>query len=80
VKGSAAYTAIERVRGTLSGAQGTFILVHRGVMDRSAQSLEIVVAPDSGTEALAGLSGSMRIIIDGKQHSYEFDYTIRAAD
>jgi hypothetical protein len=78
IKGSAAYTAVERVHGTLHGAAGSFILVHKGVMDRGAQSLDLTVAPDSGSGALAGLRGAMRIIIDGKQHSYEFDYEIRA--
>jgi hypothetical protein len=36
--------------------------------------------PDSGTGELAGLAGTMKIIIapDGK-HSYEFDYSIADA-
>jgi hypothetical protein len=32
------------------------------------------VVPDSGTGDLAGLSGSLNIIIEGGKHSYEFDY------
>ena len=74
--GSGAYVAIEKVTGTLHGKRGTFALHHVGVMNRNAQSLTVLVIPDSGTEELKGITGSLKIIIDGKKHSYEFDYTI----
>jgi Protein of unknown function (DUF3224) len=77
-KGSAAYSAIERVSGTLAGKRGSFVLQHTGVMTRGAQSLLITVVPDSGTEELTGIAGTLRIIIEGKQHSYEFEYTLPA--
>ncbi len=77
-RGSAGYVAIERVTGSLKGRRGSFVLMHMGTMDRGAQGLVITVVPDSGTDELAGLSGSMKIIIDGKAHAYEFDYTFRA--
>lgn len=76
VKESAAYSAVERVSGTLNGRAGTFVLQHTGTMTRGAQSLLITVVPDSGTGALAGLSGTMTIRIDGKQHLYEFRYSL----
>lgn len=76
VKGSAAYSAIERVDGTLDGRRGTFVLQHTGVMDRGAPSLAITVVPDSGTGELAGLSGTMNIVIEAGKHSYEFDYRL----
>ena len=75
-KGSAGYVAIERVTGTLHGLAGSFVLQHSGTMTRGAQQLLITVVPDSGTGALAGLAGQMRIVIEGKQHSYEFEYTL----
>jgi Protein of unknown function (DUF3224) len=78
VKGSAAYSAIERVTGTLSGKRGSFVLQHTGVMTRGEQSLLITVVPDSGTDDLSGISGTLRIIIEGKQHSYELEYTLPA--
>ena len=74
--GSGAYVAIEKVTGTLHGKRGTFALHHVGVMNRNAQSLTVLVIPDSGTEELKGITGSLTIIIDGKKHSYEFEYTI----
>jgi len=73
VPGSAGYVAIERVTGQLFGRRGSFVLMHTGLMNRGAPSLSVTVVPDSGTEALAGLSGSMRIAIEKGQHSYEFD-------
>jgi len=80
VKGSAGYVAIERVTGTLRGRRGTFALQHTGLMTRGTPSLTITVVPDSGTDQLAGLGGTMAIVIgaDGK-HSYELDYTLADA-
>jgi len=74
--GSAGYVAIERVVGALHGRTGTFVLQHSGTMTRGSPELTVSVVPDSGSGALTGLSGTMRIIIEGKRHSYEFDYTI----
>jgi hypothetical protein len=75
-KGSAAYVAIERVTGTLDGRRGGFVLQHNATMTRGAPFLNIAVVPDSGTEELVGLSGSMQIIIEKGKHSYEFQYSI----
>jgi len=77
VKGSAGYVAMERVTGTLDGRTGTFVLQHSGTMKGGAQQLTITVVPDSGTAGLAGISGSMTIIIkEGGKHFYEFDYLL----
>ena len=76
VKGSAGYVAIERVRGSLRGRAGTFVLLHSATMTRGEPQLSVIVVPDSGTEELTGLSGRMNIIIAGGQHSYEFDYAL----
>ena len=76
VKGSAGYVAIERVSGTLAGRRGTFVFQHNATMDRGSPSLTIGVVPDSGSDELAGLAGTMHIKIEGGQHSYEFTYTL----
>ena len=76
VKGSAGYVAIERVTGTLLGKQGSCVLMHTGTMDRGAAQLVVQVVPDSGTEALTGLTGQMGIQITGGQHVYTFDFTL----
>jgi hypothetical protein len=76
VKGSAGYVAMERVAGTLHGRRGSFVLQHSGTMNRGAQTLAITVVPDSGTGELAGLRGSMTIVIESGRHSYGFDYEL----
>jgi hypothetical protein len=76
VQGSAGYVAIERVTGTLHGKRGSFVLQHTGTMDRGAPSLSIHVVPDSGTEELVGLTGSMQIQIEQGKHFYTFDYSL----
>jgi hypothetical protein len=45
-------------------------------MDKGAQSLSVTVIPDSGTEGLAGLTGSMDIKIEGGNHLYTFRYSL----
>jgi Protein of unknown function (DUF3224) len=76
VKGSGAYVAIERVKGKLRGAEGTFLMYHTGVMAKGAQSLSIRVVPDSGTGGLAGIEGEMHIKIADGKHFYGFQYSI----
>jgi hypothetical protein len=76
VQGSAGYVAMERVTGTLHGKRGTFVLQHTGSMNRGAPSLVITVVPDSGTDALTGLTGRMAIQIEQGKHSYVFDYDL----
>jgi hypothetical protein len=76
VEGSAGYVAMERVTATLDGRRGSFALQHSGTMDRGAPTLSVTVVPDSGTEELAGLAGSMTIDIRDGQHFYDLRYTL----
>jgi hypothetical protein len=77
--GSAGYVAMERVTGTLHGRGGTFALQHSGTMHGGDMHLDIVVVPGSGTGELEGISGTMKIVIEGGGHSYELDYTLPGA-
>ena len=45
-------------------------------MTRGAQDLAISVIPDSGTEDLSGITGTMTIDIKEGKHFYGFDYTL----
>ncbi len=76
VKGSAGYVAMERVTGTLLGKQGSFVLMHTGVMNRGTPQLTVQVVPDSGMDALTGLTGQMAIQVTDGQHVYTFDFTL----
>jgi Protein of unknown function (DUF3224) len=76
VQGSAGYVAIERVTGLLNGKAGTFVLLHRGLMQAGTFDLTISVVPDSADGDLAGLAGTLAItVVDGK-HSYDLEYTL----
>jgi Protein of unknown function (DUF3224) len=77
VAGSAGYVAMEAVRGTLDGRAGSFVLQHSSTMTRGEPRQSITVVPDSGTDALVGLSGRMVVeIAPGGAHGYRFDYTL----
>jgi len=76
VKGSAGYVAIEMVAGSLHGKTGTFVLQHSGTMTRGDGDTIVTVVPDSGTDELIGLAGTMTILLEDGGHSYEFDYTL----
>jgi len=78
VEGSAGYVAMERVMGTLAGRRGSFTLQHNGLMDRGTPSLAVVVVPDSGTDGLSGLTGTMEIIVSPGRHDYRFHYKLPA--
>jgi len=75
-KGSAGYVAIERVTGILNERRGDFVLQHNATMTRGEPYLNIIVVPDSGTDELIGLSGTMHIAIEKGRHSYEFQYRL----
>lgn len=75
-KGSAGYVAFERVTGALDGRTGSFVLQHSGIMDRGTPRLDLNVVPDSGTAALTGLTGTMRITVAAGAHSYAFEYDL----
>lgn len=76
VEGSAAYVAIEKVVGTVDGKKGSFVLAHRGLMDRSFPTLHLDIVADSGTDELEGISGEMDIdVVDG-DHTYALRYEL----
>ncbi len=74
--GSAGYVAMERVVGVLLGQRGTFVLQHSSSMTRGTPQQSITVVPDSGTDELVGLSGSMTITIVDKKHFHDFTFSL----
>jgi hypothetical protein len=75
-EGSGAYVALELVTGALGGKSGTFMLQHTGAMKKGAAISTVTVVPDSGTDQLAGLDGTMTIVIADGKHSYDFEYAL----
>ena len=76
VEGSAGYVALELVTGKLNGRRGSFVLQHKGTMSKGVYNMNVTVIPDSGTDELVGIAGTMTIIIEGSKHSYNFEYTL----
>lgn len=77
IDGSAGYVAIEHIAGALAGHEGGFVVMHFGIMDRGAPTLQVPIIPDSGTAGLAGISGELAIDVeeDGT-HSYTLTYQL----
>jgi hypothetical protein len=77
----AAYCGFEYVTGTLAGREGGFVLHHNAGAGISG-GLSLTVVPGSGFGALAGLSGSAKVEIDGDPgnpaapHRLILDYTL----
>ena len=74
--GTAGYVAMEHVTGTLNGRTGSFAMQHFGTMAAGKLELKVIVVPGSGSGDLAGIDGTMTILISGGKHSYQFDYTL----
>ncbi|MEZ4895345.1 MAG: DUF3224 domain-containing protein [Saprospiraceae bacterium] len=74
--GAGAYVAIERITGKLHGKAGTIILTHTGTRTQTSQELRVAVVPGCSTGDLAGLTGTMEIIIENKIHHYVFTYQL----
>lgn len=76
---AAGYVAIDQFTGTVDGHQGGFLLLHRGVMTKAGGGdLAIVIAEDSGTGALAGITGTFSIEIKDGKHFYDLAYLLPA--
>jgi hypothetical protein len=48
-------------------------------MNRGEGTLTVVVIPDSGTDELTGLNGSLKITIEDGKHFYDFEYDVSVA-
>ncbi|MCW8091375.1 DUF3224 domain-containing protein [Alteromonas sp. ASW11-130] len=80
VKGSAGYVAMEIIKGTLEGKRGAFVVQHSGIMGPSGEVLNIPIIPNSGSEELSGIVGSMNIKLENGKHFYELEYGLQDAD
>ncbi|MEP6599714.1 MAG: DUF3224 domain-containing protein [Actinomycetota bacterium] len=64
--GTATFVGIERVRGSVGGRDGTLVLQHVGEYTDGVARAALTVLPDSGTGALAGVTGEGRFTADPK--------------
>ena len=76
VETSAGYVAVETISGVLDGREGSFVVLHVGLSERSESKLEVSIVPDAGTDQLAGITGSMVISEDLDGHQYTLNYRL----
>lgn len=76
IKTSAGYVAMERFSGDLEGKKGSFILQHFGIMHAGENKLILEIIPNSGTEELENIEGTMRIERKANGHQYTLEYDI----
>ncbi|HET6507799.1 MAG TPA: DUF3224 domain-containing protein [Baekduia sp.] len=77
-KGLGTYVALESFTGTVDGRAGAFNFVHSASTSGEDRSNEVFfIVPDSGTDELAGLTGTGGIAIDAdRTHRIWLDYQL----
>ncbi len=74
---SAVFSGFEKVVGSLGGRTGSFVLRHTGSYDGEQATAEYEVVPGSGTDELAGISGSGGFSVGhAEQHDMTFEYEL----
>ena len=71
--GGASFTGFEKVVGSSGGRRGSFVLRHTRSYDGEKATAEYEVVPGSGTNELAGLSGTGGFSVG---HAEEYDITL----
>ena len=75
--GSASFMGFEKVVGSLGGRTGSFVLRHTGSYDGEKATAEYEVVPGSGTDGLAGLSGTGGFSAGhAEEHDMTLDYEL----
>lgn len=75
--GVALFTGFEKVVGSLGGRSGSFVLRHKGTYDGEKATAEYEVVSDSGTNQLAGLSGTGSFSAGhAEEHDMTLDYDV----
>ncbi|MGW4893135.1 DUF3224 domain-containing protein [Kitasatospora sp. NPDC004240] len=72
----AAYVAVEHFTGELDRRKGSFVLQH-SAPGSHGERLAVRVVAGTGTEELAGLTGSLEIVVDETGgHTYALEYDL----
>jgi hypothetical protein len=72
-EGGIAYTALERVVGSIGGRSGTFLLLHGAIRGEETVPVGRIV-PESGTGELRGLHGTVATRHDEHGAVFTLDY------
>ena len=74
--GGIAYTALERVTGSIGGHSGSFLLLHGAMRGTHTADATGQIVPDSGTGELRGLRGTATIHHDERGAVFTLDYDL----
>jgi Protein of unknown function (DUF3224) len=75
--GSATFSGLQRIEGTLAGRSGTFVMTAAGTHDGERSKADWIVIHDSGAAQLAGISGDGSFLApSGPTANYELDYEV----
>ena len=72
--GAAGYTIMDRFTVEIEGKKGSFVAIHGGMTDEMKASGKIV--PGSGTDDLAGISGTLEFKSDESVKRIILDYSL----
>lgn len=72
--GAAGYTIMDRFFVEIEGRKGSFVAIHGGMTDEMKASGKIV--PNSGTDDLKGISGTLEFKSDDNGKSIILDYML----
>ncbi len=77
-KASARYISFTRFKGTVHGKAGSFATEDHGQFAGGTATTDSVIIPGSGTDALAGIAGSVKSSATQHGSTYELEYTLNA--
>lgn len=74
--GSAVFTGLEQLEGTLADRKGSFVLRHTGVFSEGTARMTLEVVQGTGTEELKGLVGNAKFESPhAPEYSLDFEYS-----
>jgi hypothetical protein len=76
-KSSAVYIGLTRLKGTLNGKSGSFVMEDRGIFEGGIANSVLTIVPNSGTEQLKGIAGSGKGSATQKGTKLELNYELK---
>ena len=75
-KASAAYVALLRFEGSLSGRSGSFVMIDNGTFEGGTANSDLQIAEGSGTGTLQGISGTGLYRANQDGFHFQLDYEL----
>ena len=75
-KASAAYVALLRFEGSLSGRSGSFVMIDNGTFEGGTANSDLQIAEGSGTGTLQGITGTGMYRANQDGFHFQLDYEL----